>query len=184
MQGPLKYGRQLYTIVKDFFSATFPDYGWRAKFAAFNNDEHQLPAAVRLQYRDEIAVKAGENASEARAQMQSIMVHLPRLWQEHRSNKKVWIAILELCRNAKTHAFRSDRRALVQVCLDFVGLLDTTSEIERTISRLNALDAKSRERHFGIFALGDALKVAHVWKHVNSVFVKCVYNKVCPTGVA
>ena len=44
--------------------------------------------------------------------------------------------------------------------MSYLGIIDSTCDVERLFSKLQLLEMKRRERHLGIFALRDAVKVA------------------------
>ena len=154
------YARQLASTARTLFHHHYPDYEWRHKFSCFDVGPFKLPEAIRVQAFSDIAKNAGQDVPRAAAIFKSFMPTAERLWKRHEDSRFVWTELVESCRVRAEGPFQDDKMPFVETTLDYIGLLPESSDVERNFSVLTDQEYKKRERHLGLHALADVLRVA------------------------
>lgn len=160
LERPLRLCRSLFAMSKEFLTANYPDWSWRSAFRCFDNSDTRLPEEVRLSSFERIAKKEGLCPSTARIQFYEHIPLARKLYGEYGCNKRVWTVIAERHRlHQNSPKFKPQRSVMVLMILTYLGILDTTSDLERIFSRLCWLTLKHRSFQLSLFVLLDSLKV-------------------------
>ena len=157
----MNYGRTLAHTARHLFNCQFPQYHWRHKFSCFNSSERRLPDEIRIRAFEDICKYEGNQQYHAgRAIFKSFLPTAKRLHGELGCNKQVWLAIQESCRTRQGGPFLEEKQPFLGPTWSYLGLLDESNEVERNFAVLCDQEYKKRERHLGILALSDVLRVA------------------------
>ena len=158
---PVLFARQLCDVAVEFFKLNWPEHAWRNKFRAFQCGPKRLPEQMRLDLIEAIAVKEGVCPVQARQQFFELLPFTERLWAETQDSRKVWILIAEKMRlSPGSNRFKPDKRSILSIIFTYVGILDSSCDIERLFSKLQLLESKRRAGRMGLFGLKDSLRVA------------------------
>ena len=157
---PMLLARSLYAMSKEFVTVNYPDFSWRSRFSCFDNSEHRQPEQVRLDAIELIAAKERVDKHQCRQQFYEAIPVAKKLYAEFGCNKKVWTIIAERQRINRGARFRADTAPLLCVIFTYLGIMDTTGDLERTFAKLCWLTLKHRSTHMHLFSLMDALRIA------------------------
>ena len=160
IERPVLFARSLFEMTKAFVTVNYPDYSWRSRFCCFDNSDTRQPEQIRLDAIEAIGKKEGVDAHQCRMQFYEALPIAKKLYAEFGDNKKVWTLIAERQRINKGNRFRADKAPLLQVIFTYLGVMDTTGDLERTFARMCWLTLKHRATQMKLFSLTDALRIA------------------------
>ena len=165
----MDHAKSLYEMCKAFFEVNFPDHDARAKFRCFDNGPTALPQEVRLTMMESIAKREGCCPTRTRMEFNAMLPHCSELYVACQDHKRVAIDLMEMCRT-KSGTFRKDRENFIKCALTYVGLNDLTTDCERTLSRVAALESGERSAHLKFQLLSDSMMVSlHVPRQIDAL---------------
>ena len=161
LKEPVRHARRLYKLSKSFFQLNFPDYDWRNKFGAFHmGSKHTVALPVRLEWVEALAKHENLDPVQTRFQFENALPHVQRLFARSHDNRTAWADYLDICRKPGRSHFRPTALCIASLALTYIGIMDSTSDVERTFSRMEMLTSKRSKDHHKESTLQSLLTVA------------------------
>ena len=75
-------------------------------------------------------------------------------------NERTWCAVLEACRSRTDRKhFRDSRTCVVRLGLTYLGVCDTSTDVERNLRAMSAFESGKSSNHYRVEILNAAMKV-------------------------
>ena len=159
-QSAFYHAKNLYEVTRAYMENTFPDYCHRRSMRAFDCGGSALPEAMRLDLFQDLAAKENCDKHEVRLQMGSILPMTKAIYADEGCNERTWCQVVDACRTQQDRSlFRSSRRCVVRFGLTYLGVCDTTTDVERNLRAVSAFQEGSKYNHYRIEILNAAMQV-------------------------
>ena len=154
------HAKKLYDVTRTYMQSTFPDYCHRKAMRAFDCSGASLPEAMRLALFQDLAAKENCDAHDVRIQFTSTLAMTKAIYAEEGDNERTWCKMIDACRSkADRDHFRSSRHCVVRLGLTYLGICDTTTDVERNLRALTAFESGSKTDHYRLEILNAAMQV-------------------------
>ena len=71
------------------------------------------------------------------------------IYDEEGDNERTWCKVIDACRSKSgTEHFRHSRHCVVRLGLTYLGICDTTTDVERNLKALQAFESGSKSDHY------------------------------------
>ena len=144
-----------------FFSYNLPQHAWRTRFEAFSLCT-EMSHTHRRTHITALAQKESVEPQRAWEQFFEALPHAMRFYKRLGDSRAAGSAYLdEFCRNPHRglHKWRPHVDCIVPLVLTFLGIMDGSSDVERSFSQMELLECRRARRHHGEQALQDLLKI-------------------------
>ena len=160
LKDAVEHAKKLYKAVSLFFHYNFPNHAWRTRFEAFSLST-TMSHSHRRGHILALAEKEGVDPHRAWEQFFEGFPHAMRFHKVLGDSRAAWSAYLdEFCRNPRVwREWRPHADCIVQLVFTFLGIMDGSSDVERSFSQMDLLECRRARRHHTEQVLQDLLKV-------------------------
>ena len=157
------HAKKLYKAASLFFAYNFPHHSWRTRFQAFSSCTGVVEIAdhVKRGHIRELAKKEGVDEIRAWEQFFEALPHVRRLYKLCGDIRGAWAAYLDaFCRARRpSQSWRPTADCIVPLVLTYLGVMDGSSDVERSFSQLSLAECRRAQGHHKEQFLQDTLKV-------------------------
>ena len=150
----------MFHLAQGFLDANYPQHEWRTRFGIFACGPGRPSPKVCRAHIEKFAEKQGVAQDLAHGQFVHAVVRVDTLFERLGDARLAWAAYLDESRRKGQKLWAASVSALMPLVLNYLGILDGSSDVERIFARMELTECKRAVGHHRPSALSDVLKVA------------------------